>query len=183
MRRDFASNLGTALKAQLDKRLRESNFSDYEGHTAWLKENGHDIPKATLNRYGQKYQAQIKPLILHNDVMDAHSADTNDEITVNAHRLIISAQRVLINLVEEMENRPVDSNVELVEISYRINVMSKATSSIGVLNNSQVANRKYADELRVRMEAKLNEIGNESASGGVNAEFMKRIRTEVLGLE
>lgn len=184
MRRDFTSALGSALKGKLDKRLRDSNFSDYEGHTRWLQEQGHDIPKATLNRYGIKYQEQVEAAKIQHDVMEAYSVDTSDEIKVNAERLIVSAQRVLINLVEEMENRQVDGETEIAQISYQINVISKAVTSIGVLNNSQVANRKYADELKVRMEAKLAEIGNESASnGGVNAEFMKRIRTEVLGIE
>jgi hypothetical protein len=51
-RRDFASELPSDVLEQLDKRLVESNFSNYHGIAEWLRSLGFSVGKSSVHRYG-----------------------------------------------------------------------------------------------------------------------------------
>lgn len=41
-------------RKELDRRLQESCFSNYTQHTQWLNEQGYDVTRSALHRYGKK---------------------------------------------------------------------------------------------------------------------------------
>lgn len=43
---------------ELNRRLQESYFSNYTQHTQWLNEQGYDVTRSAVHRYGKKL-AQI----------------------------------------------------------------------------------------------------------------------------
>lgn len=46
---------------QLKASLKQSGYSDYQGHTEWLQSLGHDISKSSLHRLGMKLEAEDRP--------------------------------------------------------------------------------------------------------------------------
>lgn len=57
------AQLPIAVRALLNVRLAESAFSDYEGHSEWLKSEGYNIGKSSLHRYGQLRQEELTKII------------------------------------------------------------------------------------------------------------------------
>ena len=50
------------VRVALDERLRASSFSGYEGLSEWLKEQGFQISRAALQRYGSKMEKRLDQL-------------------------------------------------------------------------------------------------------------------------
>ena len=44
------------VRRQLDHEIRKSRFSGYKQHSNWLKQQGYEISRSAVHRYGQKLQ-------------------------------------------------------------------------------------------------------------------------------
>ena len=44
------------VRRQLDHEIRKSRFSGYTQHNEWLKQQGYEISRSAVHRYGQKLQ-------------------------------------------------------------------------------------------------------------------------------
>lgn len=58
--RSKVSLLPKAVLQDLHLRVIESGFSDYEGHSAWLKSQGHDISHTSVWRYFREVQEEAR---------------------------------------------------------------------------------------------------------------------------
>ena len=121
------------------------------------------------------------------DYKRAYGDELASDVEVGAVSLIATAQRASQHMANVLERRmrEYDEADEPVppDLLNAANSLSKVVGAIGVLNNTQVVARKFAAELKAKQEAKLNELASEGESRGIDAEFMRKIRTEILGIE
>ena len=187
MKKSFYASLSPTDREELDRRLIDSGFADYSEHQQWLESIGCTISKTQLLQYGNKYQAKLETLKLQSDYRRAYGDELADDIESNAVNLIATAQRASQHMANVLERRmrEYDEADEPVppDLLNAANSLSKVVGAIGVLNNTQVVARKFAAELKAKQEAKLSELQSEGESRGIDAEFMRKIRTEILGIE
>lgn len=187
MKRSFYAELSGNNRSELDRRLIDSNYSGYADLQVWLASEGCETSETAIKTHAEKLRTKLEAMKLQNDYRRAYGDELADDIEVNAVGLIATAQRAaqhLSNVVErkmkEVEGLGEVGGFELAQAS---NTFSKVVSAIGILNNTQVVARKYAAEVKAKQEAKLNELQSEGESRGIDAEFMRKIRTEILGIE
>ena len=53
-------SLADDVLEQLDERLRQSQFSNYQAHSEWLQSLGHTGGKTTIHAYAQAHRQRIK---------------------------------------------------------------------------------------------------------------------------
>ena len=58
-KRSCIATLPADVLSELNRRLVETNFSGYVVHAEWLTNEGHDIGKSAMHRYGQFYQEEL----------------------------------------------------------------------------------------------------------------------------
>jgi hypothetical protein len=185
VKKSFYASLKPEHRAELDRRLIDSGWTGYQEHIEWLKSIGSEVNRTTLTNYADKYRKKLEELKLQNDYRRAFQEEINDDIQVNAVNLIATAQRATQYLVDRLETRMknLDDEAGDSQLAMAANTLNKVVGSIGTLNNSQVVNRKYLDEIRSKQEARMNELQTEATAQGISPEFMSRMKREVLGME
>jgi ABC-type phosphate/phosphonate transport system substrate-binding protein len=174
-------------RIELNNRLIDSGWSDYAGHREWLKSIDCEIAMSALGKYGASHRATFEERQQAEEYRRACGDELADQIEVNAKNLTATAQRASQYLADVIERQLKElSERELAtpfEVSQAANTLSKLVSAIGTLNTSFVVQKKLADEIKAKLEARLDAMQSGDEKQGITLEFMNRIRTEVLGLE
>lgn len=76
--RSRVRTLPPEIRAELDRRLVDAGFADYEALSAWLAERGHEISKSAVHRYGQQLEKRIEELLVSQRTAEALVKATDD---------------------------------------------------------------------------------------------------------
>jgi hypothetical protein len=168
--------LPSKLRAELDRRLVEGNFSDYRGLARWLGEHGCEISHSGLHKYGQRLERRLATLRLATEqaravVKAAGGAD--DTVNEGLMRLVQGDLFNVLLEVRELDPEKVD-----------FNALARNVASIC---RSAVQMRRLAEEMRsgigrrVRAaERKVVEAARRGAEGGLSAKAERQIRAALL---
>jgi hypothetical protein len=185
LKTNFYYSLKPHHRIEFNNRLIDSGWTDYDGHRDWLKSIGCDIVKSSIVKYGISHRATFEERQQAEEYRRACGDELADQIEVNAKNLTATAQRASQYLADVIERQLKElSERELAtpfEVSQAANTLSKLVSAIGTLNTSFVVQKKLSDDIKAKLEAKLDAMGGEEKSG-ITVEWMNRIRSEVLGM-
>lgn len=168
--------LPPALRAELDRRLIEGNFSDYRGLARWLGERGCRISPAGISLYGRKLERRLDVLRLaseqaHAVVEAAGGAD--DTVNEGLMRLVQGDLFNVLVEVRELDPKKVD-----------LGALARHVASIC---RSTVQMRRLAEEMRAgigkrvkKAERKVVAAARRGASGGLSAAAERNIRAALL---
>lgn len=141
---------------------------------------------SALGKYGVSHRTTFEERQQAEEYRRACGDELADEIEVNAKNLTATAQRasqyladVIERQLKELSERELASPYEVLQAA---NTLSKLVSSIGTLNTSFLTQKKLADEVKAKIEAKIEAMQEDGQLQGVDEEFMRRMRTEVLGM-
>ena len=172
MKRSFYATLPAAVRTELDNRLIDNGYSGYTEIKEWLATEGCEVSEQTILKHAEKLRSRLEDLKLQNDYRRAYGEEISDDIQVNAVNLIATAQRVVQILIDRLETRVIklqDNDASDTELAIVTNLINKAVSSIGTLNNTQVVASKYLDDARAKQEAKFAELQLEGQSRGIDS--------------
>ncbi len=63
-RRSTVLKLRPELRQQVERRLVEQGFCNYQGVLDWMREQGYEISLSALQRYGQRFRRQLESTVL-----------------------------------------------------------------------------------------------------------------------
>lgn len=171
-RRKVIEGLPGDVKGWLDASLVDGNFSGYEALAAELKTRGYEISKSAVHRYGQEFEERLKALRLVTEQARAvveHSPDDEDAVTQALVRL---TQEKLFSVLMDMQVDPEKVN------------LSGITRSIAELARSSVTVKKWAQEARAKIAAKMTELEGQAKAGKgrLDPETLRIVREQIYGL-
>jgi hypothetical protein len=177
--RNAVSQLPDSLKSELDRRIIESNFSGYRDLSDWLDREGYYICKSSLHKYGRDFESRLAALKLSHDFAIAYKESLPDDAGARAEVLTELAQDSLFNLLIQLQKRAqdLDDDDDLSGISKLISTTTRAISDV---NRSGVTVKKYSADIKAKQEAKFREMESIAEKGGLDLEFLQRVKTEVL---
>ena len=76
--RSKITKLPEHVKRELDKRLISGSFSDYRKLSAWLQEQGYEISRSAINRYGQAFEERLAAIKIASEQARAVSEAVGD---------------------------------------------------------------------------------------------------------
>lgn len=168
-KRSTVYKLPPKVREQLEQILIESNFTGYTELREWCLEQGFDISRSALNRFGQDFEAQVSAIKLSTDQARAIvAASPDDDNTVN-DALIRLVQKDLFELLIELT--PGERG--------KLN-LPKIAKAIADLGRASVQQKKYAAEVRKRAQAAADEIGKVATRGGLTDETVDLIKRRIL---
>jgi Protein of unknown function (DUF3486) len=181
MQPSLIDQLPNTTKAELDKKLIESGFSGYRELSQWLTDQGFEICKSSIGKYGKGFKDRLAALKLSHDFAIAYKEALPDDAGARAEVLTELAQDSLFNLLLQLQRRAQDlgDDDDLTGISKLISTTSRAISDV---NRSGVTIKKYAAEVKEKQRNKLDELSAQAATRGIDLEFMNYVRSEVLRL-
>jgi hypothetical protein len=161
--------LPEGIKRELDKRLVNGGFSNYEALSTWLAENGYGISKSSLHRYGTEFEQRLVALKIATEQARAVVEAAGDEEGNMNEALIRLIQQESFNVLVKLNEE--DKNAILPKLGIMVAKLSKAS----------VDQKKWAQELRQKARTAVENI--EKKAGEMDKkELLKLVKKEVYGL-
>ncbi len=175
------SQLSPEQIAMLDQKLIEQRFSDYRGLEAWANENGLQLNRSSLSKYGQKLSAQLEELKIAQTFAKMYAEEMPDDAGLKSQMLNGLAQDVLYRVITQLNIRvqSIDDNSDLWSL---LRQLAMVTKSISDVSRVDLAVQKYAAEVRAKQESELDRLAEDGKKRGIDAKFIQDIKTKVLGI-
>ncbi len=160
------------VRDELNRRLIEGGFSDYQGLADWLTEQGFEISPSSVHRYGSDFQRRLNALELATEqtkvIVDRLGDDAGamgEAVTALVQQ---SAYEVLLKMLEEEEFGKVS--------------LTSLGTMVAKLGSASVQQKKWASEVRDRARAAADEVDDITRAAGLSDEVAAQIRAKILGV-
>ncbi|MCE5184629.1 MAG: DUF3486 family protein [Planctomycetaceae bacterium] len=171
--RSKITKLPDVIKRELDKRLITGSFSDYRKLSDWLQEQGFEISKSAINRYGQAFEDRLAAIKVASEQARAVSEAVGDNEGVMNDALISLVQEkafdVLVNLQTE-------DPVAFAKIFPKMGIM------VAKLSKASVDQKKWMSEAKSKAKDAAEEVVKAVKKSGMSEKTAEEIRKKILGI-
>lgn len=169
--RSAISQLPESVRQVLDHRLIAGGFAGYEGLSEWLTEQGFEISRSSIHRYGQQFEARLAALKVATDQAKAIAEASQDDEGAMNEALIRLVQTKTFEILRELEEDDVPAN------------LPKIGRMVADLARASVTQKKWSDQARERMRVKFAELEAEAnAKRGIDAATIARVKEAIYGI-
>lgn len=163
--------LPTEVKEWLDQNLIENNFSGYEALSNVLAEKGYSISKSSIHRYGKDFESSLAAVKLATEQAKAIVESSPDNEGNMNEALIRLVQQKSFEVLTKLES---DDSKALANIGQMVSSLAKSSVTV----------KKYAAEIRAKIEEKFKTLEAASTTGknGLDQETLRRVREEIYGI-
>lgn len=167
--------LPAEVRAELDRRLVTSEFSNYDGLISWLNESGYRISRSALGRHAAQFERKLEAVKRATDQAAAVVKASPDE----AGALGDSLTRLL-------QTRIFDVLVQAEEIG-ETGDLAKLARAVAQLGRVTVRQREWSTAVQARLE-KQKRAASETLSGvaraaGLSDQAYAQIRGALLAID
>lgn len=160
------------VKEWLDKSLIEGNFSGYEALAEALKDKGFNISKSSIHRYGKDFEDNLAAMkLVTEQAKVVIGACPDDEGTVDEALIRLTQQKAFqmlhkVNIDKE--------KIKFSDLGKIVSLLTKASTGV----------KKYAAEVRGKIETRLKSLESDSQTGknNLDVETLRRVREEIYGI-
>ncbi len=164
-RKGKGKELPLHIAEQVDRLLVEG--SSFEEIRSFLAEQGQDITKTTIGRYGAEFLECYRRLRVIEEKSRALASDTEDGLLLGE-----AASRLFTQMIIESQ---LDGKIEL-------ETLPKLLSDFARLQSSNVQRERLRREFRARVEKAAEEVGQKNRKNGLSEEAAEEIRRKILGI-
>lgn len=180
-KRSEVTGLPPEVRKWLDQTLAENNFSGYMQIAAALQDRGYAISKSSVHRYGQRLENRLAAIKASTEAAQAIVDASPDEGDARSEATMALVQTGLFEAMLAMQE-DADMTPER-----RMKAFTSAMKSIALGSRASVNQKKWAVEVRERLEAKLRAASNEAESiakdAGMSDATWSAIRAKFLGIK
>ncbi len=169
--RSKVHTLPEEIKQALDKRLITGGFSDYVALSAWLAEQGYEISKSSLHRYGSEFEQRLSAIKIATEQAQAIAEAAGDDQGALGDALTRLIQEKTFQLLVEMESLSAD------DIDF-----TKLGEMVAKLNKTAVLQKKWITDMREKVSRTADDVVKVAKSGGLSKEKAEEIRKKILGI-
>jgi Protein of unknown function (DUF3486) len=168
------------IKRNLEAKLVEHGFADYVELSDWLAEQGYEISKSALHRYGTEFKEQLDKMqvVAHQTKAIIEAFPDDEDITAQA--LSRLSQTQMFNLLQGI-------NIDVVaqDLEYGKDSVDKYTKLLGAmtkLNQGSLNLKKYVAEIKAKAKSVADEVSDRALKGGLSDTTVDEIRHRILGI-
>ena len=162
------------IRKDLDQRLVGSGFSGYYALEAWLGDQGYEIGKSAIHRYGQGLKRSLAAIKSSTEAAKAIVEAMDDQANTISEGLMNSVQANLFEIMmklREMEDLPFQQQVKMT------GDIARAASDLA---RASVNQKKHAAAVKAKLDALLADA--QRGDNSLDIQTLQRIRREVYGL-
>lgn len=173
MLRSSIELLPDEVRQELEKRLIQGAFSGYEALAEWLGEQGYEIGKSSVHRYGKRFKDKLRALKVATDQAKAIAEASEDDAGAMNDAIIRLVQTKTFELLIELES----DDKSLPRIGQMVAKLAQAA----------VRQKKWQQEMEGKIREKAlkdaaNAIESAAAEQGLNKDQAEFWRKKVLGV-
>lgn len=166
--------LDEVTRAALERKLLVNAFSDYAGLSAWLREQGYEIGKTAIHRYGQGLKRKLAAIRASTEaarlIADA-CPDEEDRRSEAVMSMVQSDMFAMLVALQEAEDA---------DPAERVKLLGNAARAIADLSRASIHQKRHAAAVQARLDALLTEA--QHGANNLDIQTLQRIRREVYGL-
>jgi len=164
-------NVRSALNCELAAR----NFSGYEALEAWLRDQGFEISKSAIHRYGQKIERRMAAIKASTEAAKLIVEAAGDDQDARSESVIALVQTEMFDSIIAIQ----EADDEELSASDRLGLMSKAAKNIATLARASIAQKQYKATVVKRLQAMESDA--RSGKRALDAETLRIVREEIYG--
>lgn len=166
------------VREALNRELNARNFSGYEALEDWLRDQGFEISKSAIHRYGQKIERRMQAIKASTEAAKLITESAGDDQDARSEAVIALVQTEMFDSIIAIQ----EADDEDLSPSDRLGMMSKAAKNIATLARASIAQKQY----KATVQAKAAEVADKAArlasKGGMSADAAAEIRKMILGI-
>ena len=176
--RPAVAQLPEPVRAELNARLAASGFSGYEGLAAWLTEQGFEIGKSSIHRYGQALERKLAAIKASTQAAQMIAEAAPDDEDSRSAAVISLVQTDLFDALLALQES------EEADPGQRVKLLASAAKSIADVARASISNKRYASEVRGKLDTAMKALEAQAAHGkaGLDPETLRRVREEIYGI-
>jgi hypothetical protein len=161
--------LPEAVRQALEQRLIAQSFSGYVPLVEWLSEQGFEISKSSVQRWGSQFEDRVSALKVATDQAKAIVSASPDDEGAMTDALLRLVQEKLFSIMLELEVDPKKVN------------LSTLAKSIAQLGRASIAQKKHMVEMRAKLDVAREDVRRIATGAGVSDEIMAAIDARLQG--
>jgi hypothetical protein len=170
--RSKITGLPDEIKAALNHRLVRTGFCNYDEIAKWLREQGFEISRSAVHRYGQNFEDRLSAIRIATEQAKAVAEVVKDDEGAMNEALISLVQEKAFDVLINLQN---EDQEEFRKIFPKMGIM------VSKLSKASVDQKKFAAETRKKALAEAADAVEATArKEGVSPETIKKIRRDVL---
>ena len=155
------------VKSELDQRLLQGKFCDYSALAEWLQDQGYDISRSAIHRYGQGFEERLAAITMATEQAKAVAeASKDDEGAMNESLIRLVQTKAFEALVDA------DSSESLTKMGVMVAKLSKAS----------VDQKKWLRDMKAKAKEAADDVGKIARQGGMSESTALEIRQRILGI-
>lgn len=180
--RSSVEQLPEAVRHALERKLAENGFGNYTELTAWLNQQGFEISRSAVHRYGQKVErrfASIKASTEAARLLAEAAADDNNNLSAALTSMLQDEMlQALLEINEHQDDENKSSPAE------RLVMFATVGKNIAPLISANTNLKKFQATQRENLAKKFAELEAESQkqNSSLDMATLQRIRQEVYGV-
>lgn len=171
--RSKITKLPDVIKRELDKRLITGSFSDYRKLSDWLQEQGFEISRSAINRYGQAFEDRLAAIKVASEQARAVSEAVGDNEGVMNDALISLVQEKAFDVLVNLQT---SDPVAFAKIFPRMGIM------VAKLSKASVDQKKWMSEAKGKAKDAAEEVVKAVKKSGMSEKTAEEIRKKILGI-
>lgn len=162
--------LPEVVKKELDRRLVSGGFKDYVALSIWLADQGYEISKSAINRYGKEFAHRLAAIKIATEQAQAIANESRDDEGNMNDALVRLCQEKAFQVLVKMGDLDPDK-VDLTKMGVMISRLTRAS----------VTQKKWMAEVKEKTK-KAAETVEEKLSGVIDPETLRKVREEIYGI-
>jgi len=173
--RSNVAKLPDNIRDELQRRLHESGYGDYQEHADWLKEQGYEVSKSALHVYGARFEKKMEAWSFVNGMIQKATEDSGGDVNALGDVLLTMLQGELLEQVMALKVEP-----ETVDLQSLVQM-------VVMLNKEKREQENFKEDFRKRVAARFAELEKETQDNGLagrtlDPTTLKRVREEIYGM-
>lgn len=170
--RSAVSQLPEDMRKKLEQRLIKGGFAGYEDLSGWLAEQGFEISKSALHRYGQQFENRLQALKTATDQAKAIAQASKDDEGDMNEALIRLVQTKTFKVLVAMEGADGGEAGPAIDLP-------KVGRMVAELARASISQKKWAEQMRAKVAKAADEFASRN---GLSATQARDLRRELLGV-
>jgi len=159
--RSAVTQLPDAVRTELERKLLRSGFSDYQALADWLAEQGYEISKSSVHRYGQEFEQRMAALKVATDQAKTLAAESADDEGAMNEALLRLVQTKTFEILLQLEDQKIETN------------LPKIGRMVAELARASITQKKWAEQVRTKLKAQVDAYASRNG-------FTKQQREDML---
>ncbi|MBN1830280.1 MAG: DUF3486 family protein [Deltaproteobacteria bacterium] len=171
--RSAVTRLPDDIRAELNRRLVQNGFADYQGLADWLADLGYEISKSSIHRYGQNFDNRLAALTTATAQAKAVTEVVGDEEGAMNEALIRLVQEKLFDVLVNLQIDDPDSFAK---------VFPKLGLMVARLGNASVKQKQWQAEARKKAKSAARAVDRIVRQTDLPPEKVDEIQKKILGI-